>query len=120
MFQQIFDKGDVCRHAPDAELAQGAVHAGDRLLGRLRFRRHLDQKAVIIARDHPARIGGTAVQADPHAGGLTKGGDATIIRNEVVLGIFGGDPSLQRMAVQLHICLRGLARRLGDGLAFGN
>ena len=120
VFEQVLDEGDVGGDPANAELAQGPVHPGDGGLGRLRLGGDLHQQAVVVARDHPARIGGAAVKPDAHAGRLAKGGDPAIIGDEVVLRILGGDPGLQRVAGQLHVVLRGLAGGLGDGLAFGD
>ena len=120
VLQQVFHESDVGTHTPDAEFAQGAVHPRDGLLRRLRLGGDLDQKAVVIARDHAARVGGAAVQTDAHACGLAEGSDAAIIGDEVVQRVFGGNPRLQCVAGQLHIVLRGLASGLGNGLAFGN
>ena len=120
VFQQIFHKGDVGADATDTEFTQGAVHAGNRLFGGLRLGCDLDQQAVIIACDHPAGIGGAAVQTDAHARCLAKGGDTTIVGNKVVLRVFGRDAGLQGMAVQLHIGLGRFASRLCKGLALGD
>jgi hypothetical protein len=57
----------------------------------------------------------------PEAGGAAIGGDAAVVGREVVLRILGGDPALQRVAVQADRVLRGTgppgladARALGD------
>ncbi len=120
MFQQVLDKGDVGRHAPDAEFTQGAVHPGNRRIGGLRMGGDLDQKTVVIARDHAAGIGRAAVKADAHAGGLAEGGDAAVIGDEIVLRVLGRDPGLQGVTVEADILLRGFASRLGQGLALSD
>ena len=64
MLQQVDNKLDIRGDAADAELAQGAVHAGDGLFRGLGVGGDLDQKAVVIARNHAARVSGAAVQPD--------------------------------------------------------
>ena len=118
VFEQVDDEIDVRRHPPDAEFAQGPVHAGNRQIRRLRPGGDLDQQRVVITGDHPARIGGAAIQADAHAGGAAIGGQAAIIGDEVVLRVFGGDAALHGMAMQADVVLTGHAGGLGQGLAF--
>ena len=105
MFQQVDDEFDVRRHAADPKLAQGPVHPCDRLFWRLGMGGHLDEQAVVIARDDAARIGRAAIQTDAVAGGRAVGGQAAIVGDEVVQGVFGGDAALHGMAVQLDIGL---------------
>ncbi|SMX50740.1 hypothetical protein PEV8663_04786 [Pelagimonas varians] len=114
MFEQVFHKGDVGRHAAHAEFAQGAVHAGNRLFRRRGPGGDLGQQAVVIARDHAARISGAAVQTNAHAGGAAIGGDAAIIGDKVVLRVFGCHPRLQRVAVQTDVVLRRFASGFGQ------
>ena len=99
------EEGQVGGDAADAELAQRPVHAGDRLLRRRRPGGDLFEQRVVVAGDDRAGIGGAAVEPDAEAGGAAIGGDAAIVRNEIVLGILGGDPALQRMAVELDVLL---------------
>jgi hypothetical protein len=120
VFQQVLDEGDVGADAADAELAQGAVHPGDGGLGRRCPGGDLGQQAVIVAGDHAARISGAAVETDAHAGGRAIGGDAAVIGDEIVERILGGDPGLERVAVERDVVLRGLAGGLGEGLALGD
>ena len=117
MFQQVDDELDVRRHAADAEFAQGAVHPRNRLFRRLGMGGHLDEQAVIIARDDAARIGRAAIQPDAVAGGRAVGGQAAIVGDEVVQRVFGGDAALYGMAVQLDLSLRGHPGGLRQGLA---
>ena len=105
MLEQVFDKGDVGAHAADTELAQGAVHAGNRRFGRLGVGCDLDEQAVVVARDDAACVGCAAVKADAHARGFAKGGDAAIVGDEVVLRVFCCDPRLKRVAVKSHVVL---------------
>ena len=120
VLQEVLDKGDVGADAANTELAQGAVHAGNRLVRGWRPGGDLGQQAVIIPRDHAARIGRAAIQTDAHAGGRAVRGDAAIVGDKVVLRVFGGDPRLQGVAVQTDVVLRRLAGGLGNGFAFGD
>ena len=120
VLQQVLDEGDVGRHAADAELAQGAAEPGDRALRGLGVRGHLDEKRIVVAGDHPAGIGGAAVEADAHAGRLAERGDAAVVGDEAVLRILGGDPGLDGVAVERDSVLRFAAGRLGEGHALGD
>ncbi len=105
VLQQVFDKGDIGADAANPELAQRAIHSGNRRLWGLRVRRHFDQQAVIKARDDAARIGGSAIKANTHARRFAKGGDAAIIGDKVVLRVLGRDARLQSVAVQVNLVL---------------
>ncbi len=48
MIDDRFQKGQVRRHAANAELAQGAIHAADCFHRRRPGCRHLDQKRVVM------------------------------------------------------------------------
>ncbi|SPF81546.1 hypothetical protein PRI8871_03370 [Pseudoprimorskyibacter insulae] len=120
MLEQVDHEVDVRADAPNAEFAQGAVHPGNRLFWRLRMGGDLDQQRVIIAGDHPARIGRAAVQTDAHTGGRAIGGDAAIVGDKVVGRIFGRHAGLQGVAVQTDIGLAGGAGGLGQRLALGD
>ena len=65
MLEQVLNKGDVGRDATNTEFAQGTIHAGDGLLGRCGLGGHLGQKAIVIARDDAAGIGGAASRRMP-------------------------------------------------------
>ena len=69
MRDDVFEEGQVGRHAADAELAQRAVHARDRLRGVRRPGGDLLQQRIVEARDDRAGIGRAAVEADAEAGG---------------------------------------------------
>src|SRR5690606_31049222 len=98
-----FEKGEVRRHAADAELAERALHALDRLRWRRRPGRDLFQKRIVEAGDNRAGIGRAAVEADAEAGRAAIGGDAAVIRDEILLRVFGRDAALQRVAVELDV-----------------
>ena len=112
------EEGEVRRDAANAELAQRAVHARDRLLGRRRPSGYLLKQRVVETRDHRAGIGGAAVQPYAEAGRPAIGGDAAVVGDEVLLRVFGGDSALQRMAVEADVLLgRHAALRRTDGEA---
>ena len=112
MLEQRLEEGEVGGDAADPVLAQGPVHARDRLLGRGRPGGDLLQHRVVVAGDHGTRVGGAAVDPDAEAEGAAIGGDPAIVGDEVVLGVLGGDPALQRVAVEAH---RVLGRDAGLG-----
>ena len=120
VFQQVFHERNVRRHAADTEFTQGAVHTGNRRLGRLGPCRHLFQQAVVIACDHRARIGRAAIQTDAHAGRAAIGGDAAVIGDKVVQRVLGRHAALQGVPVQLHVILACDTCRLDKGLALGD
>ena len=80
----------------------------------------LDQKRIVIPGDDRACIGGAAVQTDAVAGGRSVGGQAAIVGDEVVLRVFGRHATLQGVAIQADVGLRGDAGGLGQGLALGD
>ena len=120
MLQQVLDKGDVGRYTSDPELPKGAVHARNRSIRRLCFGGHLHQQAVIVTRDDATGICCAAIQPDTHTCCLAESCDAAIVRDEVVLWILGGNPRLQRVAVQAHVILRGFVCGFRNRLAFGD
>ena len=98
--------GEVGRDAADAEFAERAVHARDRLVRRGRPGGHLFQQRIVEARDDRAGIGGAAVEPDAEAGRAAIGGDAAVVGDEVLLGVLGGDAALQGVAVEPDLLLR--------------
>ena len=118
--QQVLDEGDVGRHAPDAELAQRPVHARDGGLRRGCPGRDLLQKRVVVARDDGARVGRAAVEADAHARGAAIGRDAAVVGDEGVGRVLGGDPALDRVAVEVDVVLGRDARGLHQRAALGD
>ena len=118
--QQVLDEGDVGRHAPDAELPQRPVHARDGGLGRGRPGRDLLQQRVVVARDDRARVGRAPVEADAHARRAPVGRDPAVVGHEAVGRVLGGDPALDRVAVELDVVLRGDPGRLHQRLPLGD
>ncbi len=111
-----FQEGEIGRHAADTEFAQRAVHTADRLIRFWRPCGDLDEQRIVIAGDDGAAIGRAAIQTNAEARGRTIGGDATVIGNEIVLGIFRGDAALKRVTVEADILL---LRHTGFGRADG-
>ena len=120
VLEQVLDEGDVGRDPADAELAERPVEPRDRHLRRRRPGGHLLQERVVVAGDHRPRIGGAAVEPDAVPGGAAVGGDPAVVGDEVVLRVLGGDPALDRVAVEGDLGLRGLAGRLGERRALGD
>ena len=111
IFDEIGVRDDVLKErqiggdAANAELAQGAMHAGNGFLGGGGPAGDLFQQRIVIAGDHRARIGRAAIKAHAKAGGAAIGGDAAIIGDEVLLGVLGGHPALDGIAVELDVLL---------------
>ena len=120
VLQQVLDEGDVGRDAADAELPERPVEPGDRHLRRRRPGGDLLEQAVVVAGDHGTGVGGAAVEPDAHARRPAVGGDAAVVGDEVVLRILGGDPGLDRVAVEPDVGLARRSGRLGDGRTFGD
>jgi len=112
------EEGEVGGDPADAEFTKRPVHALDRLLRRRRPGGDLFQQRIIVAGDHRAGIGRAAVKPDAEAGRAAIGRDAAVIRDEVLLRIFGGDAALKGMAVEANVLLLRHARfRRTDGMA---
>ena len=112
MRDDILKERQIGRDATNAELTQSAVHAGDGFFSRRRPAGHFFQQWIVIARDHRTGISRAAVEAHTEPGRTAIGGDAAIVRNEIMLGIFGGDAALDRVAIEVNV---GLQRHAGLG-----
>ena len=112
MVHHIHEEGDVCLHPADAEFAQTAVHAVQRLLVRAGKDGHLHQHRVIVGRDHRVRRAQRAVQADAKAARAAVGQDLAKVRRESVLRIFRRDSALDREAALLDLVLHRQRQRL--------
>ena len=105
MHDQLVEEAQVGRHAADAELPQRAVHARDRVLRRRRPRGHLHEQRVGTTRDDRAGVCGAGVEPDAEAGGAAIRRDAAVVRDEIVLRIFGRHAALHRVAVEADVLL---------------
>ena len=112
----VFEKGQVGGDAADAEFAERAVHAVDRFFGGRSPGGDFFEQRVVEAGDDRAGIGGAAVEADAEAHGAAIGGDAAVIRNEILFRVLGGDAALKGVAVETNFLLR---RHAGFGRADG-
>ena len=119
---QPVQKGDVGGNAPHPEFPQCALHAVDGGRPDRPPGRHLFQQGIVMAGDDRPGIGRAAVQADAESGRGPVGREATVVRNEPVQRVFGGDAALQRMAAQHDVFLGRAGRvRVGaDGRPFGD
>ena len=121
MLEHSLEEREVGGDPGDAEFAQGAVEAQDRLLGGGRPGGYLLQERVVVARHQRAGISGAAVKADAETVGAAIGGQAAIVGDEIVVGILGGDAALDGVAVEAHVFLLGHARfRRADARALGD
>ncbi len=118
----VFEEGEIGGDAANAEFAQRPIHARDRLGRGRRPGGDLFQERVVEAGDDRARISGAAIEADAEAGGAAIGGDAAVVRDEVLLGILGGDAALQGVAVEADLALARHPAGLlvADGGALGD
>ena len=120
VFQQVFDKGDVSRHAADPEFAQCTIHSRNRCVRCRCPSGDLLQERVVIARDNGTGIGCPTVQPDAHTRGPAIRGDATIVGDEIVRWVLGRDPALDRMTRKLDLVLACRSRRFFKRFAFGD
>ena len=104
---QRLQERQVGLDAPDPELAKRAVHPADCLVVRRRPCGHLLEQRVVERGDDRRGVGRAAVQADAEAGRLAVGADTSVVGDEVVFGVLGGDPALHRRAVEPHTLLDG-------------
>ena len=105
MGDDVFKELQIGGHTPDAELAQGAVHAADGDVGLGGPRGDLHQQRVVVRRDHGIGIHRAAVESYAEAGRAAVGGDAAVVGGEAVLGVFGGHPALQGVAGEAQVVL---------------
>ena len=110
MVDDVLDELQVGGQPTDAELAQRPVHPADGLLLRGAPGRDLDQQRIVVRRDDRAAESGAAVQTHPEAGRAAVGRHPAIVGREAVLGVFGGDAALQRMAIEADLLLSRHAR----------
>src|SRR5258706_9634595 len=111
MVDQVFEERDVGLYAADAELAQRAVHAADRFMMIRSPGGDLDQERMEVGGDDRAAETVAAVEADGETAGAAVVGNAPVIGDEIILGVFGGDASLDGDAVALDLVLCGDVER---------
>jgi hypothetical protein len=95
--------------APDAELAQAAVHDARRLLQREPPGAHLHEQRIVVRRDHRAGEGAARVEADARAARRAVGLERAGVGREAVLRVLGGHPALDGVAADLDRLLVGEA-----------
>ncbi len=103
----VFEEGDVGLDAADAELGERAVHAVHRDFIGLRARDDFHEERVVEGRDDRAAVAHAAVEPDAETAGRAVGENLAVVRHELVLGILGGDPALDRVAVAGNLVLHG-------------
>jgi hypothetical protein len=114
MQDDVFQEGEVGGNAADAKLAQGPIHAANRLFGIAALGSHLDQQRIVEGRDHRAGVGGAGVEANTGARGAAVRGELAVVRREILFRIFSGDAALQGVAMQANI---RLGRNIGGLVA---
>ena len=121
VIQDVRDERDVRLHAADVDLGQRADRSAAHALEGVVPARDLDQQRVIVRRNDRAGGGVSAVETDAEAAARTVRGDAAVIRREVILGILGGDPALDRVAVDPQVVLTGQTdHRVGQRVSLGD
>ena len=103
----VFNEGDVCLHAADAEFGQGPVHAIHRHLVGPAAGDGLDEPGIVEGRDHRADVGHAGVQPDAEAARGAVGKNPAVVRSEIVLRILRGDTALYRESILGNVRLRG-------------
>ena len=119
--QDVGEEGDVGLHAPDVDLADGpgrpAADAGEGVVPG----GDLHEKGIVVGGDDGAGGGVAAVQPDAEAAAAAVHGDAAVVGGEVVLGVLGGNPALDGVAVDVQILLiRQTDVRAAEGIALGD
>ena len=101
----VLEEGDVRLDAANPEFAQrspGAVQ-GDVIA--LAAGDGLHQQGVVEWGDDRAGVAHAAIEANAEAAGGAIGHDPAVVGNELVLGILGRDPALDRVAVPRNLRL---------------
>ena len=97
------------------------MHARDRFVRRRRPGRHFHEQGVVRPRDDGAGVRRPCIESDAEAGGAAIGRDASVVGNEIVLGVFRRDAALHGITVQPDVRLRGHAAvRIADTRALGD
>ncbi len=113
MVHNIFDEGDICFHAANAEFAQGAVHTLTSFGKICAPGCNFDEKRIVIGGKHRAGISGSAIETNTETRGRTIGGDFPVVGGEVFFRILGGHATLESRAIERDILLfRQRHRRL--------
>src|SRR5438093_8341372 len=100
MVDDVFQERNIGFDASDAKLSQGPVHA------LASFRQvdapgcHLDQERIVVRCQDRPTISSATVQPDAEAGWRAIGGDLTVVWRKVILGVLGGDTTLQSVSIQ--------------------
>ena len=106
IINDILQKRDVRPNPADAELAQGPIHPLTRFPEIHSPSGHFDEQGIVVGRDRRSSVGRGAVESYPESGGGAISMNLTIIRHEVVRGIFCGHATLESEAVPRDVALR--------------
>jgi hypothetical protein len=96
----VFQKGDVGLHAPNAELAQRTIHALAGLLEVAAPGGGLHQQGVVEGRNDRTAVSRAAVETDTETSGRAIGVDLAVIGQKLIGWVFGGDAALDGDAAQ--------------------
>ena len=106
MLNHVLKERNVGLHAANSELRESAMHAVHRNLVVLTRGDDLHEHGVVEGRDDRAGIAHRTVQPDAEATGGAVGEQLAVVGRELVLGVFGGDAALDRVAVAGNLILR--------------
>ena len=120
MPDEVFQKGEVARHAAHAELAQRAVHAVDGFVRVASARGDFDQQRVVERRDDGAVVGGAGIKPYARARCAAVAGKPAVVGREALLRVFRRHAALQRVTGKPNVFLRGQKAVCADALALAH
>ena len=121
MRDHVEQERDVRLHTADAIFLERPLHSQGRILESRRVGRDLDEQRIIKRRDDGT--GGRRAAVEPEAGSARRSivGDPAVVGSEVVGGILGRDPALDRMPLDPDRLLAGDADfRIGQLAPLGD
>src|SRR5450756_317552 len=106
MGDELIQETQIRHHTAYPELPQRPMHTRNGFLWSRRPGGHLYEERIVGARDDGARVCGTGIQANAEPRGAAIRRDLAVVRDEVVFGILGRDPALQRVRADMDLILR--------------
>ena len=110
---QVDQKRQVGLNAADAKFLQAALHAAGGVRKLPGPGRDLHQQRIVKRRDHRTRESTATVETHARATRRTIAGNAAVVRQEAILGVFGRNAALNRVAARGD---RGLGSEIDLGL----
>ncbi len=103
--QHILQEINIRLDAADAEFFEAAQHPVNRVRRPIRVSRDLDEKRVVIRRDHRARVRRARIEANPRTAAGAIRDDFSRVGHKAVLRILRRNPALDRHTVIGNILL---------------